>query len=318
MIGVAVIPAISVSFVFEVFLPASATAQLSRVNRSAITGHNLAPLFIYYISWVTHVLVSVGVGVGAARSAFLDTSAVKTSVLKRFRVLIFLVAVLVVLVADDMHLTLTVMLHERVFNVLSVEPSLSPLFRQELTFTPYTVFVPTIFSLFPIVAIASAVWATATIILCASKFLIEFQRPDDDAEPSIRIEALKDALAELRSHFMALSFILATSTLATISYLRTPLGLLDGTDHQLFKAITDAVGLVWGVALSLTLLALCVYPVRVLRDNLDALSRESHITGRGQWFRDNQALLKVHANFPMALSILLPAIVAVLANLVST
>jgi hypothetical protein len=320
MIGAAFVPAMLVFGVFEGFLTDSAIARLSRIDRSAVDGRDLAPLFTYYISWVAHVCIAFGVGLLAAHSAFRNTSEPKKSALRSFRILIPLAALLVVLIADAMHCNLAVLSHQRLFNVLNLEPSLLPMFRTERTFTGYTVWAPTLFSFFPVSAIAAAFWATSTIIMCASKFLVELKRPKRTADPKKRIAAFCDALEELRSHFMALSLVLVTSTLATIAYLRTPLGLLSEAERLGFKATADAIGLVWGVTFSLTLLALCIYPFSVLRRCLSTLGTEADLTQDtvlSQWVRENRAVLQVPANLQLVLSTLLPATVAVLANLVS-
>jgi hypothetical protein len=321
MIGAALVPALLVWGVFELFLTDSAIARLSRIDRSAVGGHDLAPLFTYYISWVAHVCISLGVGLLAAHSAFRNTSEPKKSVLRSFRILVPLAVLLVILAADAMHCNLAVLSHQRLFNVLALEPSLLPMFRTERTFNAYTVWAPTTFSFFPVSAIAAAFWATSTIIMCASKFLVELKRPKKRiADPQKRIAAFCDALEELRSHFMALSLVLVTSTLATIAYLRTPLGLLSEAERSGFKATADAIGLVWGVMFSLTLLALCIYPFSVLRRCFSSLGTEADLTKDtvlSQWVRENRTVLQVPANLQLVLSTLLPATVAVLANLVS-
>ena len=84
MTGYAFIPTIGVFFVFEWFLTDKAIAQLCRIEPAAVSGHDFAPLFNYYIAWVAHVLISVGVGVDAAHSAFRDISVIKKTVLMRF------------------------------------------------------------------------------------------------------------------------------------------------------------------------------------------------------------------------------------------
>lgn len=310
MVGAAFVPATLVFVVFEVFVTDSAIARLSSIDRSAVDGHDLAPLFTYYISWVAHVCIALGVGSLAAHSAFRNTSEPKKSALRSFRILVPLAVLFVVLMADTMQCNLAVLSHQRLFNVLALEPSLMPMFSTG----------PTCFSFFPVSAIAAAFWATSTIIMCASKFLVELKRPRREDNPKKRIAAFCDALEELRSHFMALSLVLVTSTLATIAYLRTPLGLLCEAERPEFKATSDAIGLVWGVTFSLTLLALCIYPFILLRRCFRALSTEADLTEDpvlSPWVRENRAVLQVPANLQLVLSTLLPATVAVLANLVS-
>ena len=320
MIGAALVPAMIVFAVFQGFLTDSAIARLSRIDRSAVNGHDLAPLITYYISWVSHLCISLGVGLLAAHSAFRNTSEPKKSALRSFRILVPLAVLLVVLVADDLRCNLAVLSHQRLFKVLALEPSLSPMFRTEWVFTRYTAWTPTLFSLFPVSAIAAAFWATSTIIMCASKFLVELKRPRRNADPRKRIAAFCDALEQLRSHFMALSLVLVTSTLATIAYLRTPLGLLCEEERATFKTTADAIGLVWGVTFSLTLLALCIYPFIVLRRCFRTLDTEAVRTKDAvldEWVRQNRTVLQVPANLQLVLSTLLPATIAVLANLVS-
>jgi hypothetical protein len=266
-------------------------------------------------------LVSVGVGLGAARGAFRNTSAPKTTVLKRFRVVVFLLLMLGVFVADALHSNLALLSHERIFNVLSGAPSLSHLFRHELSFARYTVSVPTLFSILPVVGTGAALWAMSTIILCASKFLVEFQRADEGVEPNDRVAAFTDAMEALRSHFLALSLVLVTSTLGTVAFFRIPLGLLDAAERHAFQSLSDAVSLVWGVTFSLTLVGLCVYPFIVLREQFEALQKDARITKNGdlgRWLRKNRVVLQVPANLQLVLSILSPATVAVLSHLVSS
>jgi hypothetical protein len=317
----ALIPTLSVFVVFEACLPKNVVVQMTLSTRKALTGNDLAPLFNYYIVWVAHMLVSVGVGVGAARGAFRNTSAVKKTVLKRFRLVVFLFLMLIVVASDAMHSNLALLSHQRIFNILSAEPSLSRMFRHELIFAHYTIFVPTIFSFFPVAGVGAALWAMSTIILCASKFLVESQRSDDDGDPNDRIMAFSDAIEALRSHLLALSLVLVTSTLATIAFFRIPLGFFGPGTRESFRAITDATGLVWGITFSLTLAALCVYPFSVLRKQFETLQNDARRTNNeilARWLRKNRAMLQVPTNLQLVLSMLSPATIAVLSHLVSS
>src|ERR1043165_4111196 len=143
MISAALVPAMLVFGVFEISLNDGAIARLSRIDHSAVDGRDLAPLFTYYISWVAHVCISIGVGSLAAHSAFRNTSEPKKSALKSFRILVPLAVLLVVLIADAMHCNLAVLSHQRLFDVLELAPSLMPMFRTERTFRVYTVWTPT-------------------------------------------------------------------------------------------------------------------------------------------------------------------------------
>lgn len=320
MIGFAFVPPAAVAIVFELSLPEHTIEQMSPIKPPATGGRDFAPILHYYIAWVTHGLVSVGVAFFAARSAFRNTAITKTTVLKRFRIMVFLFTLLIVLIADAAHCNLALLSHERLFNVLSADISLSPLFQQERQIGGYTISCFTVFSIFPVTAIAAAFWAAITIILCASKFLVEFERTDPGLGMDDRVAAFNEAMDELRSHFTALSLVLITSTLTTVAYLRTPLGLLSAVERHSFKTLTDAVGLAWGMTFSLILLALCLYPFGMLRECFDRLSREAQGINHGEvlagWVRMNRVVLQVPGNLQMVLSVLLPATVAVLAHLV--
>ncbi|HXH41496.1 MAG TPA: hypothetical protein VNN08_22905 [Thermoanaerobaculia bacterium] len=334
MIGFAFIPVTLVFGIYQLGVTGKAIDLMCVTTRSPIAAHDLAPLFNYYIAWAAHMLVSIGVVLLGARSAYRDTSVVKTGVLKRFAIMAALMTMFVVILADAMHTKLAVLSHERIFGVLSREPSLSPFFPHEAHFYGYTIPVPTFFSLLPIVSIAAAFWATATIVLCASKSLAELgrrtsplrspsdrSRQADDAEVNARIAAFSGTLEVLRSHALALSLVLVTSTLATVAYLRAPVGFLAAADRRSFKAVSDAIGLVWGVTFSLTLLALCIYPFIQLRERFSAFGEEARGSRSeilGQWLKENRVLMQVPANLQLVLSVLLPATVAVVTNLVST
>src|SRR5438045_4121694 len=88
MVASALIPALVVFLVFQCSLPEDAMTQICRIDRSAVKGHDLAPMFNYYIAWAAHVLVSVAVALGAAHSAFRDTSEPKKTTLRQFRILV--------------------------------------------------------------------------------------------------------------------------------------------------------------------------------------------------------------------------------------
>lgn len=300
--------------------------------RFKIVGHDLGPLFNYYTAWMAHMLVSVGVVFVGARSAYRDIAADRERIakLKQFAWMAVLVTMFSLILLDALHCTLAVLSHERIFVVLSREPSLSRLLRQKELLSEY-ILLPTEFSLFPIVSIGAAVWATTTIIMCTSKTLVALERVEANAETdattdastklTVRLAAFSDVLETLRSHMLALSLVLVTSTFGTVAYLRTPLGLLADTDRDDFKAISDALGLVWGVTFSLTLLALCVRPFSQLRAHFDKVGKDAHVMHSevlDQWLKENRALLQVPANLQVVLSVLLPATVAVVTNLVST
>ncbi|HKS23469.1 MAG TPA: hypothetical protein VJZ76_11760 [Thermoanaerobaculia bacterium] len=316
-----VIPSIAMFIVLQLYLSDAAVTMMCRGHHS-LSSHDFAPLFNYYTIWVAHVLISVGVGVGADRSAFRNASEVKIKALKRFRIAIFLSLMLIVFVADATHRNIALLSHERIFNVLSNDPALAVMFHNDVRYLNRTIPMPTSFSFLPIVAVAAALWAMATVILCCSRFLAAFQQSDGDSDTSSgdRVAAFSDAMEALRSHFLALSLVLVTSTLATIAFFRTPLGLLGSSERRDYQNISDAMGLVWGVTFSLTLIALCVYPFVVLRRRFDSLDRDAQDTKNaalGRWIRKHRTLLQVPANLKLVLSILSPATVAIVSRLIS-
>jgi len=324
MMGCAFIPIVGALVTFQFGVMGKSLDDLMGVTaRSKIAGHDLSLLFNYYTAWMAHMVVSIGVTLLAARSAYRNRTAEKVADMMLFAIMAAVVTMFFLVVLDALHCKLAVLTHERIFSVLSREPSLGPLFQQKALFTW--------FSLFPIVSVGSAFLATATIIMCASKTLVDLKRAEDkaatdtkahaDKKVNARIAAFSDALETLRSHVLALSFVLVTSTLGTVAYLRIPLGLLADADRHSFKAVSDAIGLVWGVTFSLTLLALCVYPFNRLRTHFGKFGQYAHVTHSKvleQWLKENGALLQVPANLQLVLSVLLPATVAVVTNLVST
>ncbi|MGN6183253.1 MAG: hypothetical protein ACTHQM_06310 [Thermoanaerobaculia bacterium] len=304
------VPAVLVVFCVSFAMTDSALVAACKPEHFAPKARDLSPLLVYYIAWIAHMLLSISVGVGALFIRFGQTS-IKRAFLK-LGIPSIVIATVVVIVADAFHLKLAVLSHERLFDVLRQDPALASMFQPAvLRVTP--------FSFFPMVAIVAAFFATAAIILCASDCLTTFTGPHTGRSHD-RISELTLALEQLRSHLLALSLVLVTSTLATIAYLRTPIGLLDATARGSFKAMSDAVGLVWGITFSLTLLALCVYPYVVLRKCFDGVA-----TGNAgekqplvQWFRKQRGHMLVSSNLQVLLTTLLPATAAILANLVST
>jgi hypothetical protein len=320
--GFSLIPSVAIFVVLQLYLTQAAVTMMCQGDHSA-NGHDFTPLFNYYTIWVAHILVSVGVGVGADRGAFRNASEAKSNVLKRFRAAVFLLLMLTVFAADATHRNIALLSHERIFNVLSRSPALASLFRNEVEFLDRTIPAPTSFSVLPMSAIAAALWAMATVILCCSRFLAAFQRSEGDSNTSQedRVVAFGEAMEALRTHFLALSIVLVTSTLATIAFFRTPLGLLPTSERVEYQATSDAMGLVWGATFSLTLVALCVYPFCVLRSRFEILERDAQDAKNEplvKWIRKHRALLQVPANLKVILSMLSPAAISVLSSLISS
>jgi len=333
-------PSVMVFLVFQFAVTDAAMRRMCQTASSAMTRCDLAPLVNYYISWVAHLTVSLGVAYGARRGA-LHASEPKAPFLSQFPLAVGLLIVALVLAADAFHTRMAVLSHERLFNVLSAEPSLAPLFRGEaeipnftLSFFPIIMGVatpiwtptlplsfPTWFSFFPIVGVATAIWTTCVVIMCASKFLVTFTAQDVDTPEVDPRAKLTESIEALRTHMLALSLVLVTSTLGTIAYLRIPLGLLADGPRSEFKSISDSVGLVWGIMFSLTLVALCIYPLIVLRERFATLRAQTEDTKNKlmeKWMDENRLLLQVPTNLQLILSIVSPAAVAVVSNLVST
>jgi hypothetical protein len=229
---------------------------------------------------------------------------------------------LTVFAADATRRNIALLSHQRIFNVLSQSPALASMFRGEVQLFGRTIPVPTSFSILPMTAIGAALWAMATVILCCSKSLAAFQRSDQDSDASQedRVVAFGDAMEALRAHFLALSLVLVTSTLATIAFFRTPLGILRSVERVQYQAVSNAMGLVWGATFSLTLIALCVYPFCVLRQRFEILERDAKDAQNEplvKWIRKHRALLQVPANLKVILSMLTPATISVLSSLIS-
>ncbi|MDP9191909.1 MAG: hypothetical protein M3P06_09440 [Acidobacteriota bacterium] len=332
-------PSVMVFLVFQFAVTDAAMTRMCHTASSAMTRHDLAPLVNYYISWVAHLTVSVGVAYGARRGA-LHASEPKAPFLSQFPLAVCLLIVALVLAADAFHTRMAVLSHERLFNVLSAEPSLAPLFRVEAEIPNFTLSLfsiigvatalwtptltlsfPTWFSFFPIVGVATAIWTTCVVIMCASKFLVTFTAQDVDTPEVDPRAKLTESIEALRTHMLALSLVLVTSTLGTIAYLRIPLGLLADGPRSEFKSISDSVGLVWGIMFSLTLVALCLYPLIVLRERFATLRAQTEDTKNKlmeKWMDENRLLVQVPTNLQLLLSIVSPAAVAVVSNLVST
>lgn len=317
-----VVPSIAMFVILQVYLTDLAVAVMCQGHPLKVDDLGFAPLFNYYAIWVAHVLLAIGVAFVSERAAFRNASEAKNRVLKRFRAAVFLLLMLIVFAADATHRKIAVLSHERIFAVLSRAQPLASMFQNQVQIFGRSVPAPTLFSILPMVAVGAALWAMATVILCCSKFLAEFQRPKDIAagDSDSRVVAFGDAMEALRAHFLALSLVLLTSTLATIAFFRTPIGLLKPSERAAFQAISDAMGLVWGVTFSLTLVALCVYPFIVLRRQLENLERDAQDTQNetlGKWVRKYRTLLQVPANLKLIISMLSPATVAVLSRLIS-
>lgn len=321
IVAMAFSPALIVAAVFEASLPNAAVAAMCQIDRSAVTGQDYAPILNYYVAWITHGFIALGVAYFSARSAFRNMPIEKVISLKRFRLMAFLSGLLLVIASDAAHCDLAMLSHERIFRALSLCSSLAPLFQSQWMTPWHSISTPTTFALFPLSAIAAAFWSAATIILCASRFLVEFERTDP-ATLEERIHAYNVAMEELRSHFTALGVVLVTSTVTTVAYLRTPLGFIAEAERVAFRSATDAVGLIWGGTFSLILLAICIYPFRILRERFDVLAKDADGINHGEilaaWVRENRIVLQVPANVQMVVSVLLPATVAVLAHLVPT
>jgi hypothetical protein len=320
IMAIGAVPSVLVFSVFQVAVTDAAMARMCHTAPSVITRQDLAPLFNYYISWVAHLTVSVTVAYGAKRGA-LHASESKTPFLTQFPLAVCLLIVGVVLAVDAFHMKMAVLSHERIFDVLAADASLAPLFRNEAEIAHVLVSFPTWFSFFPVTGVAAALWATCVVIMCTSKFLESFLRQNVDSAAADPRAKLTEAIEALRTHVLALSLVLVTSTFGTIAYLRIPLGLLADGARSEFKSISDSVGLIWGVMFSLTLVALCFRPFILLRERFDKLKEQTEQTknkAMGGWMRENRLLLQVPTNLQLLLSIVSPAAVAVVSNLVST
>jgi hypothetical protein len=318
--AIGALPSVVVFLVFQFAVTDATMAKMCQTSSTALTRHDLAPLFNYYIAWVAHLTVSVGVAYGALRGG-LHASETKTPFLIRFPLGVCLLIVAVVLATDAFHTKMAILSHDRLFRVLAVDPSLAPLFRDNAEIGHLTLYFPTWFSMFPIIGVATALWATCVVIMCASKFLVAFEAQTVDSPEADPRAKLTDAIDALRTHVLALSFVLVTSTFGTIAYLRIPLGLLATGSRTEFKSISDSVGLVWGVMFSLTLVALCVRPFIVLRERFGKLREQTEQTKNHvmqNWIDENRLLLQVPTNLQLLLSIVSPAAVAVVSNLIST
>jgi hypothetical protein len=317
MIVAALIPAGVVAGVFQCLVSRDAVAQICRTDRLTLAGRDLSQVFDYYISWVGHVVVTLGVGLVATRGALARVNVKKRRALWGLAVAAGVLATGTVIAGDALHTNLAMLSHERLFRVLSRAPAMRWLFRDEWTLAGHVWSRPTYFAFIPVSGVAAPLFVTATVIVCASRSLANFRWDASAGNTIQRIAQLDESLAALRSYLVGLAIVLVTSTIGTEAYLRTPLGLLNPSDQNTLKSTSDAIGLVWGGTFSLTLLTLCIYPIIVLRRRFSELEQLAlHNLSLQRWLEKNRAPLLI-PDLQVIVSVLSPATVAMLSKLAS-
>src|SRR6266850_1584399 len=110
MMGCAFIPIVGALLTFQCGVTGKSIDDLMGVTaHSTIAGHDVSLLFNYYTAWMAHMVVSIGVTLLAARSAYRDRTAEKVAEMMRFAIMAALVTMFFLILLDALHCKLAVL-----------------------------------------------------------------------------------------------------------------------------------------------------------------------------------------------------------------
>jgi hypothetical protein len=316
--AVMLIPVLSFIIILELFIPKSEIFCDLDNQYKVLNIPDLKLYILYLTASVSHIIISTIVISYLFKKLFKNNSQLKSKIVfPRFIFFVFLI-IFLFLGFDGIHTNLSLFSHERVYFYLSRSDYFSGYFRLIPNFSHFEGFY--IFSLIPFTLIILGL-----IIIVLTCFNIG--KDLDEVITNLKVDLneqekkqFQAKVEEFHNYLYVLSFILATSTIATILFFHIPLSVIgDKKLYESFQNVSLSLGICWGVIFSLTMLAMCLYPYLAIQKKLRSLITNNEISENYEtkkWMEKLQSNYIIYKNIKSIISVAVPAFLSLLAQFI--
>ena len=315
------IPVTFVIILFELFIDISPyNHQINLLNVSQ--NYDIKMLVYYIVSGLSHIIIC-GIIVG---HFFLKSGenapTFKLKSIQKVRFSLLIIMILLVYFLDKFHFNLAYLSHDRLYilmeksdffiNILKVFP------RDVLHFVDLDLFYT--FSLFPFVLIC-----TALAVMIFGSFFIGGKLYEYIDLKELSINDIKVYILNMKLIFkrytQLLSFVLVSSTIATILFFLVPVSLLENPiEKSNYMGVSIAMGVCWGVVFSLTLLFLCIYPYALIHKKIKTVIQQNRIKDDPElekWIYEYTSYYSLMVDNTFIISIVSPAVSSIFSAIIS-
>ena len=316
------IPVFTFVIILEALIPKSSI--VTEIDTSLILSKidDIKIYILYLVAGSSHIIISFVVLIYMTNLLLKNSSRYKERLIKYSVIIFSVVLTSLFFIVDYFGFNLALLSHERIYSVLMK----SPYFFSYFTLFPGSFLLNHqdcgfyLFSLMPFSLIFLGLLVIVFTCLNIGKDLNYFFKK---VKFDTGIEERKNLLNRIKAfhnYLYILSFVLVTSTVATVLFLQLPLVCMSRGDlYQSFLETSVGIGICWGVIFSLTMLFMCFYPFVMINKKLKSIYIESEITGNVElkkWIVQLQNNYLIYKNVKTLISVLSPFIISLFAQFV--
>ncbi|MEZ5082407.1 MAG: hypothetical protein R2750_02985 [Bacteroidales bacterium] len=315
------IPVSSFILFFQLFI---SKGELNKIieNYIVYSGAVDHKFFILYLtSGVSHIFISFFVISLFWNKLFDSYTDIKRRIIKKNFWIHLIIIVTLFQTVDILNCNLSIMSHDRIYYILSKSTTFEYLFTSIPGFAinGNTINLFYTFSIIPVVLIIFGLVVIILTCMNLGKDLsILFYQLENNISETKKIE-LQTRIESFHNYLFVLSFVLVTSTIATILFFQLPLICIsDGEQYDSYKSTSYGMGICWGVIFTLTMLTMCYYPYVIIQKKLKKIMRDGEVSGNkelGDWLEKIGDNFLIYKNLQSLISVLSPTIIGLLANL---
>ncbi len=310
--GIMLIPVLSFVLIFEIFIPKSEI--IKQINDCPVLSHTGSwKLYIIYLSVaIAHIIISLMVILYLRNRFCYYYSHVKSNVLLKISVILLSFMLLLFILSNIFDTNLALLSNERILSILQKHQ----FYRVSFTRIIQTSLLEDI-TIFPIIPFTLILIGLLVIVLTCTNigfdlaYVINNLKKKNVQNKRTEIET---RIKEFNNYLYILSFVLLTSTIATMLYLQLPLTCIEkGAFFERFQNQSFSVGICWGIIFSLTMLTMCLYPFYIIQKKTETYIKENYILGNDEyveWLKSLGNNYLIYNNFKLLLSVLSPIIVS--------
>lgn len=275
---------------------------------------------LYLTASVSHIAISITVIIFFLNKLLKDISTVKRKIYLKWLLFFSFLMVLIYSIFDSIDINLALLSHERVYSILLNSEYFKFLFQP---FPDSKLFDLKgigfyYFSIIPFFLIFLGLLVIVLTCLNIGKDLNYVLNKISKGATNFDKQELQTRIDSFHNYIYTLSFVLITSTIATLLYFQLPLTTLKKGDiHTSFQEFASGIGICWGVIFSLTMLSMCLYPFIKVQKELRKSITDSDIIND----KETKALLNdiqnnyiIFKNLKSLVSVMGPTIISILAQ----
>ena len=321
--GLSLVPVFVMSAILQIMIDQNKLPGYRTASSNISQNYNSGTLIYYLTISFLHIILCIVASYYFVKKAKSNLSLSLIKTISRYRFVCAVIIVAIFFIMDSFKPNISLLSHDRIFDVLRKSDFFAVYFKMfPCDYFNINIKLFYAFSIFPFLLIFLALVIIVVSSFSIGKDLARFQKISYEEFCLDEIDKeIENIMTNMKNYIFGLSIILATSTIATILFFQLPVPVFqDQVLQAKYQKVSYSMGFCWGMIFSLTMVAMCLFPIIVVLRKLNKIGDTERYKKDNKfkhWVIENQNKLSLFNNLKTVFSVFSPIFISLVTQFFS-